>query len=99
MSLSDKQLRYLRGLAHALKPVIQVGQSGLSAGVFAETARALADHELIKIRVQATDRLSRDALIAELASQTASALVTRIGHTAVLFKPRQPLSRLPLPDP
>jgi RNA-binding protein len=98
MSLSDKQLRHLRGLAHALKPVIQVGQGGLSAGVCAETARALADHELIKVRVQASDRDARDALIAELVRQTDSALVTRIGHTAVLFKARVPLSRLPLPE-
>jgi RNA-binding protein len=98
MTLSDKQLRFLRGLAHALKPVIQVGQSGLSAGVCAETMRALADHELIKVRVQAADREARNALILELARQTGSSLVSRIGHTAVLFKAREPLSRLPLPE-
>jgi RNA-binding protein len=98
MSLSEKQLRYLRGRAHALKPVIQVGQHGLTAGVFAETTRALSDHELIKVRVQAADRAARAALIEQLAQHTASALVTRIGHTAVLFKPRAPLSRIPLPE-
>jgi RNA-binding protein len=98
MSLSEKQLRYLRGRAHPLKPVIQVGQNGLTAGVCTETMRALADHELIKVRVQAADRGARDAVIAELVRQTASALVTRIGHTAVLFKPRAPLSRIPLPE-
>jgi RNA-binding protein len=98
MSLSEKQLRYLRGRAHALKPVIQVGQHGLSAGVCAETTRALADHELIKVRVQAADREARNALIEELVRRTASALVTRIGHTAVLFKARAPLSRIPLPE-
>jgi RNA-binding protein len=98
MSLSEKQLRYLRGRAHALKPVIQIGQNGLTASVCAETTRALADHELIKVRVQASDRTARDALIVELARRTACALVTRIGHTAVLFKPRTPLSRIPLPE-
>jgi RNA-binding protein len=98
MSLSEKQLRYLRGRAHPLKPLVQVGQHGLTAGVCAETARALADHELIKVRVQARDRAARNALIEELVRQTASALVTRIGHTAVLFKPRTPLSRIPLPE-
>ncbi len=97
-SLSEKQLRYLRGRAHALKPVIQIGQHGLSASVCAETARALADHELIKVRVQAADRDTRDALIARLVRQTASALVTRIGHTAVLFRAATPLSRIPLPE-
>ena len=98
MSLSEKQLRYLRGRAHPLKPLIQVGQNGLTAAVCAETARALTDHELIKVRVQAADRAARDALIAGLALKTASALVQRIGHVAVLFKPRTPLSRIPLPD-
>jgi RNA-binding protein len=98
MSLSEKQLRYLRGRAHPLKPVIQIGQHGLTAGVCAETNRALADHELIKVRVQAGDRGARDALIAELARQTHSDLVARIGHTAVLFKPCAPLTRIPLPD-
>jgi RNA-binding protein len=98
MSLSEKQLRYLRGRAHPLKPVIQIGQHGLTAGVCAETTRALADHELIKVRVQAADRAARDQVIAELARQTASELVTRIGHTAVLFKPCAKLSRIPLPE-
>jgi RNA-binding protein len=97
-SLSEKQLRFLRARAHALKPVIQVGQHGLSTSVCAETARALGDHELIKVRVQAADRAARDALIAELVRQTASALVTRIGHTAVLFKAATPLTRIPLPE-
>ena len=98
MSLSEKQLRYLRGRAHPLKPVIQVGQHGLTAAVCAETSRALRDHELIKVRVQAADRAARDALINELALRTESHLVHRIGHVAVLFKPRTPLSRIPLPD-
>ncbi len=98
MSLSEKQLRFLRGRAHPLKPVIQLGQHGLTAAVRAETARALLDHELIKVRVQGADRATRDALIDELARQTGSELVQRIGHVAVLFKARTPLSRIPLPD-
>jgi RNA-binding protein len=99
ITLSEKQLRFLRGRAHALKPVIQIGQHGLTESVRAETARALGDHELIKVRVQAEDRAAREALIGELARQTASALIQRIGHMAVLFKPRTPLSRIPLPGP
>ena len=98
MSLSEKQLRYLRGRAHALKPVIQLGQHGLTAAVCAETARALADHELIKLRLPPMEHAGRDALLAELVRQTGSELVTRIGHVAVLFKPATPLSRIPLPD-
>jgi RNA-binding protein len=98
ITLSEKQLRFLRGRAHALKPVIQIGQHGLTAAVTAETARALSDHELIKVRVQSGDRAARDGLIAMLVEQTASVLVQRIGHVAVLFKQRSPLSRIPLPE-
>jgi RNA-binding protein len=98
MALSDKQLRFLRGRAHALKPVIQVGNNGLTAGVLAETRRALADHELIKLRIQAADRTARDALLAELVRETGSTLVTRIGHVAVLFQANPKLSKFPLPD-
>jgi len=99
MQPTDKQLRFLRGRAHGLKPVIQIGNPGLSAGVLAETRRALADHELIKLRLPAGDRAARDALLAELVRATDSALVTRIGHVAVLFRANPKLSRFPLPDP
>jgi len=98
MKLSDKQLRFLRGRAHALKPVIQVGNNGLTAGVLAETRRALCDHELIKLRLQAADRATRDALLADLVRDTGSTLVTRIGHVAVLFQANPKLSKFPLPD-
>ena len=98
MQLSDKQLRFLRGRAHTLKPVIQIGNNGLSAGVLGETRRALADHELIKLRIQAADRIARDAMLAELVRDTGSTLVTRIGHVAVLFQANPKLSKYPLPD-
>jgi RNA-binding protein len=98
MPLSDKQLRFLRGRAHALKPVIQVGNKGLTAGVLAETRRALADHELIKLRFQGVERDTRDTLLAELVRATGCTLVTRIGHVAVLFQANTKLSKFPLPD-
>jgi len=98
MQPTDKQLRFLRGRAHGLKPVIHIGNPGLSAGVLAETRRALADHELSKLRVPAGDRAARDALLGELVRATDSALVTRIGHVAVLFRANPKLSRFPLPD-
>jgi RNA-binding protein len=98
MHLSEKQLRFLRGRAHPLKPIIQVGQKALNPGVIAETRRALNDHELIKLRIQAADRKARNALLAELVAATDSVLVTRIGHVAVLFKPNAELSRIPLPE-
>jgi RNA-binding protein len=95
--LTPVQRRYLRGRGHALKPVIQLGQHGLTAAVLAETLRALGDHELIKMRVQAADRDARDVLIAELATRSGSTLVGRVGHVALLFRPAAGLTRYPLP--
>jgi RNA-binding protein len=97
MQLNDKQRRHLRGLAHDLKPVVMVGDAGLTDGVVRETERALHDHELIKIKVRAADRDTRDALIADLATRTTSELVNRIGHVAVLYRKRQDKMGIVLP--
>ena len=97
MQLNDKQRRHLRGLAHDLKPVVMVGDAGLTDGVVRETERALHDHELIKIKVRAADRDTRDALIADLATRTTSELVNRIGHVAVLYRPRPDKTGIVLP--
>jgi RNA-binding protein len=97
MQLTEKQRRHLKGLAHPLKPVVLMGNAGLTDAVVAETSRALADHELIKVRLPGAERQERDAALQALADRTTSTLVTRIGHVAVLFKPREKLSRIVLP--
>ncbi|MFM1887580.1 MAG: hypothetical protein RL026_2737 [Pseudomonadota bacterium] len=97
MQLNEKQRRHLKGLAHALKPVILIGNAGVSDPVVAETARALHDHELIKVRLPGLPREERDAALAGLAERTGSAMVTRIGHIAVLYRPRPDLPRIVLP--
>ena len=98
MALTEKQLRFLRGKAHALRPVVMLGNKGLTDNIVAETAQALRDHELIKVRVRAGDRAQREALLTQLVARTASTLVARIGHVAVLYRAAAPLPRLLLPD-
>lgn len=85
-ALSNPQKRYLRGLAHDLKPVVMVGAKGITANLVAELDSALEQHELVKVKVSAEDRESRDAFIADLATQATAELVSRIGHTAVLYR-------------
>lgn len=97
MQLTEKQRRHLKGLAHPLKPVILMGNAGLTNAVVEETTRALADHELIKVRLPGQDREARDAALAQLAERTDSTMVTRIGHVAVLYKPHPELRRIVLP--
>jgi RNA-binding protein len=97
--LSEKQRRHLRGLAHELKPIIRLGNAGLTAAVATETVRALHDHELIKVKAPGSgDREARDALFTELAQRTASALIHRIGNVAVLYRPNATLPKIMIPD-
>lgn len=85
-ALSNPQKRYLRGLAHDLKPIIMVGAKGVTVPLVAELGLALEQHELVKVKVAAEDRAARDALIGELAEKSGATLVSRIGHTAVLYR-------------
>jgi RNA-binding protein len=96
--LSEKQRRYLRGLAHPLGPIIRLGKEGLTDAVVKETGRALHDHELIKVKAPGGDRDARDALFAALAERSGSTLVHRIGNVAVLYRPRPDLKRILIPD-
>jgi RNA-binding protein len=96
MALTDPQRRFLRGRAHALKAVVQLGSAGLTSALLAETERALSDHELIKLRLRADSRAERDALIEALAAGSGAELVARIGHVAVLYRAATP-PRLILP--
>jgi RNA-binding protein len=97
VQLTEKQRRHLKGLAHHLSPVIRVGNAGITPGVIAETRRALEDHELIKVRVSATDRDERDAAIELLAGETQAALVGRVGHVATLYRAHPDRPRILLP--
>ena len=95
--LSEKQRKHLRGLGHSLKPIILIGQAGATDAVIAEAARALHDHELVKIRVSGMERDVRDETITTLATRTQSQVVGQIGHTALLFRrnPERPRVLLP----
>ncbi len=97
MSLSNNQVRHLRGLAHALKPVVMVGQHGLKDTIMTEVDIALDVHELIKIKISVGDRDARDGIIQQIVDQSGAELVQRIGNTAVLFRrnPKKPKVVLP----
>lgn len=96
-SLTNAQIRFLRGQAHGLKAQLQVGAKGVTEAVVAEVDLALEHHELIKVRVGAEDRDARDLLIADLASRTGAALVQRIGNIAVLYRQSKDKRQIVLP--
>lgn len=86
MSLTERQKRWLKPRVHHLRPVVIIGQAGLTDGVFNEIEAALDHHELIKIKVNAGDRTERDALVGAIAERAGAALIARIGNTAAFFR-------------
>jgi len=96
--LSDSQKKHLRRLGHAQKAIVMVGQGGGGANLIAELDRALADHELVKLRARVGDRAERDTLLGELARATRAELVQRIGHTALFYRANPEKPGILLPD-
>jgi len=86
MNLSNKQKKHLKGLAHPLKPVVLLGQNGLTEGVLAEIENALNFHELIKVKVATDDREMKQLIIDAIVRETESVNIAKIGHIVVLYR-------------
>jgi RNA-binding protein len=97
INLTSAQTRFLRGQAHGLKAILQVGGKGISDTLVEEVVNALEHHELIKVKIAAEDRDARDALVEELVRRSEAALVQRIGHVAVLYRPSLDHRQIVLP--
>lgn len=83
----DKQLvKSLRQRAHALRPVIRLGQHGLTEAVLAELERAIEHHGLIKVKLAAENAEARQAQVDALLEASRATLVQRIGHIATLYR-------------
>ena len=81
-----QDLKELRGIGHRLNPVVIVGGSGLTPTVIEEVARALDDHELIKIKIPAGSSDERKECANALAEATESEVIHHIGHMVLLLR-------------
>jgi putative YhbY family RNA-binding protein len=90
LALTPKERQALKGRAHGLKPVVLLGAAGLSPAVLREIDRALAAHELIKVKAPGDDREQREEIFATVADRLAAARVQAIGKLLVLFRPAPP---------
>ena len=88
LTLTRDQRVALRARAHHLDPVVLLGAAGLTEAVMKETDRALAAHELIKVRIPGDDRDEREAVCVQLAERLGAARVQVIGKLLVLYRPR-----------
>jgi len=85
-SLSIQERKRLRQIGHALNPVVMLGDKGLTENVIEELARALNDHELIKVKVAGEDREARTAVIDAIVEATGAEAVQKIGKIVLLHK-------------
>jgi len=89
MALDSSQKKALKKTAHHLKPVVRIGQYGLTNGVKVETDLCLNKHELIKVHVHAGKRGERAAMIAALARACGAEVVHQIGKVFILYRKRR----------
>ena len=85
-SLRKKQLHHLRQLAHELKPVVMIGNKGLTENVIEEINIAIDHHELIKVKINAADRNQKEKMIAEILETCQAEKVMAVGHIVGLYK-------------
>tara|TARA_B100001173_G_scaffold144427_1_gene125418 strand:+ start:584 stop:868 length:285 start_codon:yes stop_codon:yes gene_type:complete len=91
--LSNSERKNLRSQAHPLKPVVMIGQSGLTEAVLAEIDIALNAHVLIKISIRGTEKKERIEQGKKIASQLNADVIDQIGGITVLYRPIDNISR------
>jgi RNA-binding protein len=85
--LQGYQKRFLRGIAHSLKPVVFVGQKGFTDALAGALDEALDHHELVKVKfVEFKDKDKKRGLIRQIEKAAACELVGMVGHTATFFR-------------
>ncbi len=84
--ISQKDKRKLKALAHHIDPCVQIGRSGVSAGVLAMINQALDNHELIKVQMLEASELDRKVAPAEIATAVKAELIQVIGFKFALYR-------------
>lgn len=87
-ALTNKERAHLKARAHALEPILHVGNAGVTDALIAEIDRALTAHELIKVKVGTDDRESRVAIGDDICARTGATAVHRVGKVVILWRPR-----------
>jgi RNA-binding protein len=86
--LKGSQRKWLRGEAHSLKPVVQIGKNGLTEGTLREIDFALDTHELIKVQAVASKE-EKQELSRQIEEQLRAETVGQIGHILILYRQQE----------
>ena len=84
--MNKVQLLELRKKSHHLKPVILIGQKGLTDAVMNEIDLALDAHECIKIRISGVEKPERQIMINQILNKLGTQLIDTIGHMLVIYR-------------
>ena len=87
MKLTNNQKKYLRSMAHDLKPFVMIGQHGLSDSVVNELESTLLKHELLKIKLRVSDRKEKQQIVDKIILLSKAVLVQVIGGVLVIYRP------------
>lgn len=96
--LTGKEKRYLRGLAHDLKPIFQVGKGGVNENLIKQVSEALEARELIKVSVLQNCMEDKEDVGKAIAKGAKAHLVQIIGSTIVLYKESKENQSIQLPS-
>ena len=94
--LTSTQIRFLRAQAHHLKPLVLIGDAGLSEAVLKEIAATIKVHELIKIKVMNDERNEREVMLNTICETVQAAAIQHIGKTLLVYK-TAPIPKMVLP--
>ncbi len=86
MNITKTQQKFLRSKAHHLKPVLWIGQNGLTESVTAEIETALDHHELIKIKLRVGDKALRNKTVTDICQTTHSEQIQSIGNIVSIYR-------------
>jgi len=86
MNLNKKQIQYLKGVAHPLKPIVLLGNNGLTEAVVAEIDYALNHHELIKVKIPTDDKETKGLIVDAICRETKATKIQVIGKTLVIYR-------------
>lgn len=95
MDLTRGQIKRLRAEGHRLKlkPVVIIGQKGLSENLHHEINTALSHHELIKLRIPALIKSDKREFSKRLCEQHQAELVEAIGNVIVVYRRNEESNR------
>ncbi|MGZ3239528.1 MAG: ribosome assembly RNA-binding protein YhbY [Burkholderiaceae bacterium] len=89
LKLTSAERSVLRADAHALNPVVIIGEDGLKASVLKEIDASLNSHGLIKVRVFGDDREARVAIYDTICEKLGAAPIQHIGKLLVVYRPKK----------